>query len=146
VVIGEGGSGGALALAVADRMLIRNGRSLVIAPVGAAAILYHDPAGAGAGGVAADHRRDLEGFGMIDGIVREPDDGAATNPELAIELVERAIVANLDELRRYDARQLIRHRYGRILTSVTSTSPSRRGRDGWELGPAQGRGSGEHPA
>jgi acetyl-CoA carboxylase carboxyl transferase subunit beta len=116
VVLGEGGSGGALALAVADRMLMQERAVFsVIAPEGAAAILYHDPERAPE--LAESLRitaRDLEAFGMIDGIVREPDDGAAANPELAIQLVERAIVANLDELRRYDVRQLVKHRYERI--------------------------------
>ena len=129
VVIGEGGSGGALALTVADRILMQE-RAIfsVIAPEGAAAILYHDPARAPE--LAQSLRitaRDLESFGMIDGIVREPDDGAAANPDLAAQLVERAISAHLDELRRYDVRQLVRHRYGRIrhLGDEHIVSPSR---------------------
>lgn len=116
VVIGEGGSGGALALSVADRILMQE-RTIfsVIAPEGAAAILYHDPARAPE--LAQSMRitaRDLEAFGMIDGIIREPDDGAAANPDLAAQMVERAVSAHLDELRRYDVRHLVKHRYGRI--------------------------------
>lgn len=116
VVIGEGGSGGALALTVADRILMQE-RAIfsVIAPEGAAAILYHDADRASE--LAKSLRitaHDLEYFGMIDGIIREPDEGAATHPELAITMVERAISAQLDELRRYDVRDLVKHRYGRI--------------------------------
>ncbi len=116
VVIGEGGSGGALALTVADRVLMQE-RAIfsVIAPEGAAAILYHDPGRAEE--LATSLRitaRDLEAFGMIDGIVREPDGGASADPDLAATLVERAITAELDELRRYDVRHLVRHRYQRI--------------------------------
>lgn len=149
VVIGEGGSGGALALAVADRMLMQE-RAIfsVIAPEGAAAILYHDPGRAPE--LAASLRitaRDLERFGMVDGIVREPDDGAASNPELAIELVERAIVANLDELRRYDVRHLVRRRYERIrhLGDEHIAEPSRAQRlSGWVR--RKVRGNGQHPS
>lgn len=116
VLIGEGGSGGALALSVADRILMQE-RAIfsVLAPEGAATILYHDPARAPE--LAESMRitaRDLEAFGMIDGVIREPDDGAASNPDLAAQLVERAISAQLDELRRYDVRHLVKHRYGRI--------------------------------
>jgi acetyl-CoA carboxylase alpha subunit len=63
----------------------------VIAPEGAAAILYHDPGRAEE--LAASLRitaRDLVTFGMIDGIVRVPDGGAASDPDRAATLVERA--------------------------------------------------------
>ncbi len=145
LVIGEGGSGGALALAVADRMLMQE-RTIfsVIAPEGAAAILYHDPGRAPE--LAESLRitaRDLEAFGMIDGIVREPDDGAATDPDLAIQLAERAIVASLDELRRYDVRQLVKHRYDRIrhLGDDHIIEPSRTKRLAhWVRGKVRGNG------
>ncbi len=148
VVIGEGGSGGALALAIADRILMQE-RAIfsVIAPEGAAAILYHDAARAPE--LAESLRitaRDLEAFGMVDGIVREPDDGAAADSELAIQIVERAIVANLDELRRYDVRQLVKHRYDRIrhLGDEHISEPSRTRRLAhWVRGKV--RGNGQHP-
>ena len=149
VVVGEGGSGGALALAIADRMLMQE-RAIfsVIAPEGAAAILYHDPERAPE--LAESLRitaRDLEAFGMIDGIIREPDDGAAADPEMAIQLVERAIVANLDELRRYDVRHLLKQRYARIrnLGDEYISEPSRAQRlGGWVR--RKVRGNGQHPA
>ncbi len=116
VTIGEGGSGGALALAVADRMLIQERAVFsVIAPEGAAAILFHDPNRAPE--LADSLRltaRDLFAFGMVDGIVREPDGGAGSDIDLAASLLERAITANLDELRRYDVRSLVNRRYERI--------------------------------
>lgn len=132
VVIGEGGSGGALALTVADRILMQE-RSVfsVIAPEGAAAILYHDPNHAPE--LARSLRitaRDLELFGMVDGIVREPDGGAQADHALAATLVERAISTHLDELRRYDVRTLVKHRYSRIrhLGDEHIVSPSRKTR------------------
>lgn len=129
VIIGEGGSGGALALTVADRILMQE-RAIfsVIAPEGAAAILYHDPDLASE--LASSLRitaQDLESFGMIDGIIREPDEGAVAHPTLAITMVERAISSQLDELRRYDVRNLVKHRYGRVrhLGDEHIISPSR---------------------
>lgn len=150
VVIGEGGSGGALALTVADRILMQERAVFsVIAPEGAAAILYHDtthaPELAEAMRITA---RDLEAFGMVDGVIREPDDGAATNPDLAAQLVERAISAHLDELRRYDVRHLVRHRYGRIrhLGDDHVIAPSRAQRlTRWLRGKVRGGGNGQNP-
>ncbi|HEV2128947.1 MAG TPA: carboxyl transferase domain-containing protein [Thermomicrobiales bacterium] len=132
VVIGEGGSGGALAFAVADRMLMQERATFsVIAPEGAASILYRDADRAEE--LARSLRmtaRDLEAFGMIDGIIAEPEEGSATDPELAAQMVERAVVSQLDELRRYDTRQLIKYRYERIrrLGDEHIEAPSRRRR------------------
>ena len=132
VVVGEGGSGGALALTVADRILMQERATFsVIAPEGAAAILYRDTDRAEElAGSLRITARDLEGFGMIDGIVAEPEGGAAADPDLAAQLVERAIVAQIDELRRYDARNLVKHRYERIrhLGDEHIEAPSRRRR------------------
>lgn len=116
VVIGEGGSGGALAFAVADRMLMQERAMFsVIAPEGAAAILHRDtskaPSLARSLGITAP---DLEAFGMVDGIVSEPDGGAQSDPEAAAELLEHAITAQLDELCRYDVRELVKLRSRRI--------------------------------
>ncbi len=75
---------------------------------------------------------------MIDGIVREPDDGAATNPELAIELVERRSSPTSTSCAATTRGSSFATATGGSVTSVTSTSPSRRGRDGWGAGSAQG--------
>lgn len=134
VTIGEGGSGGALAMAVADRMLIQE-RAIfsVITPEGAAAILYHDPSRAPE--LAESLKltaRDLFAFGMVDGIVKEPDSGASADIDLAASLLERAITANLDEFRRYNARNLVSRRYERIrnLGDEFIRTPTRRSRLG----------------
>jgi acyl-CoA carboxylase subunit beta len=132
VVIGEGGSGGALAFTIADRILMQQRATYsVISPEGAAAILYRDSTRAaelaGSLGITA---RDLQAFGMIDGVIAEPPGGAAANHELAAQMVERAISAQLDELRRFDVRHLVKHRYERIrrLGDEHIVSPSRRKR------------------
>ncbi|MFY9588346.1 MAG: carboxyl transferase domain-containing protein, partial [Actinomycetota bacterium] len=98
VITGEGGSGGALSLAVCDRVLIcENAIFSVIAPEGAAAILKRSDVE----GVARDLKltaRDLIGFGLADGIVPEPPGGAHTDPNLAIKLIGEAVGSVLDEL------------------------------------------------
>ena len=98
VITGEGGSGGALALAVCDRVLVcGNAIFSVIAPEGAAAILKRDDVE----GVARDLKltaNDLVQLGLADGIVAEPPGGAHTDPGKAIRLVGEAIDRSLSEL------------------------------------------------
>jgi acetyl-CoA carboxylase alpha subunit len=98
VVTGEGGSGGALSLAVCDRILIcENAIFSVIAPEGAAAILKRPDVEE----IARDLKltgRDLVRYGLADGIVPEPPGGAHTDPDLAIKLVGEAVGSALDEL------------------------------------------------
>src|SRR5690606_20195088 len=89
VVIGEGGSGGALALTVADRILMQqNAMYAITSPEGAAAILFRDrsraPEVAEALGVSAG---DLKELGAIDGIVAEPASGAHADPEAAARML-----------------------------------------------------------
>jgi acetyl-CoA carboxylase carboxyl transferase subunit alpha len=99
-VIGEGGSGGAVALAVSDRVLMQeNAIYSVITPEGCAAILWRD-AGAAKKAAAAfkpDAVHCLE-LGVIDGIVPEPEGGAQTNPDEAAGLLKEALAESLDEL------------------------------------------------
>lgn len=100
VIIGEGGSGGALALAVTDRVLMMEYAIYsVISPEGCASILYRDSSQAEK---AAENLKmtssDLKEFGIIDEIIKEPLGGAHRNPKLAAELVGNAIVKNLNEL------------------------------------------------
>lgn len=99
VVIGEGGSGGALALTVADRILMQqNAMYSVTSPEGAAAILFRDraraPEVAEALGVAAV---DLLSLGAIDAVVAEPAGGAHADPEGAIRLLRPALRRALTE-------------------------------------------------
>ncbi|GGL01910.1 hypothetical protein Sme01_46650 [Sphaerisporangium melleum] len=116
VVTGEGGSGGALALAVADRVLaLGNAVYSVISPEGCAAILWRE-AGA-APRAAADLRltaRDLLAHGVIDAVVPEPDGGAHRDPALAARLLGGALTATLHELARADPAELVARRRRRF--------------------------------
>jgi acetyl-CoA carboxylase carboxyl transferase subunit alpha len=99
-VIGEGGSGGALAIGVADRVLmLENSIYSVASPEASAAILWHD---AGQASAAAQAMRitalDLLPMGIIDEIVPEPEGGAHTDPAATIEAAHEAIARNLSEL------------------------------------------------
>jgi acyl-CoA carboxylase subunit beta len=98
VVTGEGGSGGALSLAVCDRILIcENAIFSVIAPEGAAAILKRRDVEE----VARELKltaRDLVDLGIGDAIVPEPPGGAHEDPGLATKLVGEAVASALDEL------------------------------------------------
>jgi acetyl-CoA carboxylase carboxyl transferase subunit alpha len=112
VVIGEGGSGGAVALALADKVLMQeNAMYSVISPEGCAAILWRDaeqaPKAAAAFKPDAAHCLEL---GVIDGIVPEPAGGAHHDPELAAQLLGEAVEGALDELDRIPADILRRSR------------------------------------
>jgi len=118
VVTGEGGSGGALALGVADRVLIlANGVYSVISPEGCAAILWKEQA-PDAVAAAADalrlQARDLLAQGVVDRIIAEPGEGAHTDPPRAIELVQSAITTALDELSGRSAAALVAARRARF--------------------------------
>lgn len=111
-VIGEGGSGGALALGVADRIVMQeNAVYSVIGPEGAAAIIYRDAARvpdvtAALKLTAADGLA----FGVIDTVVPEPDGGAASDPEYAVLLLQDALVEALNELLKAKPQHLVRDR------------------------------------
>jgi acetyl-CoA carboxylase carboxyl transferase subunit alpha len=99
-VIGEGGSGGAIATALADRVLMQeNAIYTVISPEGCAAILWRDAGEAkkAAAAFKPDAVHCLE-LGVIDGIVPEPEGGAHTDPDEAARLLGEALKDALDEL------------------------------------------------
>ncbi len=99
-VIGEGGSGGAIAIAVADRVLMQeNAIYSVISPEGCAAILWRDAGEArkAAAAFKPDAAHCLE-LGVVDAVVPEPGDGAHTDPDEAARLLEEAILAALREI------------------------------------------------
>jgi acetyl-CoA carboxylase carboxyl transferase subunit alpha len=99
-VIGEGGSGGAIAIALADRVLMQeNAIYSVISPEGCAMILWRDAGEAkkAAAAFKPDAVHCLE-LGVIDGIVAEPDGGAHTDPDEAARLLGEAIRDALDDL------------------------------------------------
>jgi acyl-CoA carboxylase subunit beta len=130
VVIGEGGSGGALALAVADRVLMmENAIFSVIAPEGAAAILYRDASQAA--DVAPSLRltsRDLLELGVVDEIVTEPEGGAHLDHERAALLLRRAVREALAALSGEPVQRLVKRRYhrwrqiGRTTTAAAATA------------------------
>jgi len=113
VVIGEGGSGGALALGVADRVLMmENAIYSVISPEGCASILWKDasqaPKAAAALKLTAPHLLEL---GVIDGIIKEPLGGAHSNYDAAAAALKEAIVEAFSELSDLSAEQLVEDRY-----------------------------------
>ena len=119
-VIGEGGSGGALALGVADRVLmLENAVYSVITVEGCAAILWKDGKSAEMKERAASALRitapDLLEFGVIDGIIPEPVGGAHASQEQTAEAVGAALLRNLDELRRIKPDKLVRRRREKFL-------------------------------
>jgi acetyl-CoA carboxylase carboxyl transferase subunit beta len=100
VVTGEGGSGGALALAVANRVLMwQHAIYSVISPEGCASILWHDPAEAGRAAAALKLRsRDLLELGVVDGVLLEPAGGVDADPAEAARRLGLAISSCLDDL------------------------------------------------
>jgi len=102
VVIGEGNSGGALALAVANTVLmLENAVYSILSPEGFASILWKDAARAPeACELMKLTAQDLLGFGVIDGIIPEPEGGAHLDPAAAMDAADRAISAALADLQR----------------------------------------------
>jgi acetyl-CoA carboxylase carboxyl transferase alpha subunit len=116
VIIGEGGSGGALALGVADRLLmLEHAIYSVISPEGAASILYKDVARAES--VCESLKltaHDLLTLGIIDVVVPEPEGGAHLNPDAAASALKSYLLAALREVcRTVSPRRLVARRYER---------------------------------
>jgi acetyl-CoA carboxylase carboxyl transferase subunit alpha len=118
VVIGEGGSGGALALGVGDRVLMQeNACYSVITPEGCAAILYGERTPervAWAAEALKVTAPDLLTLGVIDGIVPEPPGGAHRHPEAAVALVGEALARHLQELVALSLDELMERRYAKF--------------------------------
>ena len=113
VIIGEGGSGGALGIGVADRVLmLENAYYSVISPEGCAAILWkhrkHAPEAAAALKLTA---KDLLELKLIDEVIPEPMGGAHQNHSAALASVKEAIARNLDELAEIPLERLLTERY-----------------------------------
>ncbi len=116
IVIGEGGSGGALGLGVANRVyMLENAYYSVISPESCAAIIYRD---SGKAPEAAEALRlnalDLQALRLIDGIIPEPAEGAHTDPDKAAEFVRETIRKALAELASLSPQALIEDRYGKF--------------------------------
>ena len=115
IVIGEGGSGGALGIAVADRVLIfENAYYSVISPEGCAAILWKDRKYASdAAGALRLSPQDLLELGVVDGILPEPLGGAHRDWDSAAESLKEALRLALDELRGLVPEKLLENRYAK---------------------------------
>ena len=113
VVIGEGGSGGALALGVADRILMfENSVYSVISPEGCAAILWKDASQRERAAEALKlTANDLLRLGLVDEIIAEPIGGAHFDPETAGESLRTVLIRHLTELRRTRPEKLVKRRY-----------------------------------
>jgi acetyl-CoA carboxylase carboxyl transferase subunit alpha len=116
IVIGEGGSGGALGLGIANRVyMLENSYYSVISPESCAAIIYRD---SGRAADAAQALRltaqDLEQLELIDGIITEPPTGAQTDPNRAAELLKVTLLKALEELAALSPQELIEDRYNKF--------------------------------
>jgi acetyl-CoA carboxylase, carboxyl transferase, alpha subunit len=113
VVIGEGGSGGALALGVGNRVLmLENAIYSVISPNGAASILWKDASKADQAAEAMKiTAKDLKEFGIIEEIIPEPMGGAHRDPEIQAEAIKEAVWRHLQELLKMTPEQLVEDRY-----------------------------------
>jgi acetyl-CoA carboxylase carboxyl transferase subunit alpha len=116
-VIGEGGSGGALAIGVADCvMMLQYSTYSVISPEGCASILWksadHAPEAATAMGITSDR---LKALGLIDEVLREPMGGAHRKPEAMAGTVRRALLRNLQKLEIDPPETLVARRYQKLM-------------------------------
>lgn len=116
VIIGEGGSGGALGIGVGNRLLmLENATYSVISPEGCAAILWRDGS---KGHLAADAlkptARDLYKLGVIDDIIHEPFGGAHRDWQATFQSARSAIIKHLNQLNEVDSEKLITMRYDKF--------------------------------
>lgn len=128
VVTGEGGSGGALALAFADRVLMcANAVYSVISAEGCASILWKDPAAAPRAAAALRvNSRELLRLGIVDGVIPEPDGGADTDPAAAAAALRAALRTCLADLTPLDQMTLVtrrRTRFRQFGVPTTSDAP-----------------------
>lgn len=116
IVIGEGGSGGALALGVGNHIhMLENSTYSVITPEGAASILWKD---AGQAKQAAEKMKitapDLKGLGIIDSIIREVKGGAHHDIKEQAVQIDEVLYASLKELKAMTKEELVNHRYDKF--------------------------------
>jgi acetyl-CoA carboxylase carboxyl transferase subunit alpha len=124
VVIGEGGSGGALALGVTNKILMLEYSTYsVISPESCSSILYRDASKAQK---SAENlkltAKDLAGFGIVDELVKEAPGGAHRDPKLTAENLAGAIRRQLADLRQLTPEQLVRQRYQKFRAMGVFTS------------------------
>ncbi len=116
VVIGEGGSGGALGIGLADRVLIlENAYYSVISPEGCAAILWKDRAAAAKAAEALKiTARDLHELGLVDEIVPEPLGGAHNDPSATAHTLKQHLLKHLKQLQKLSAADRLKKRYDKF--------------------------------
>ena len=112
-ITGEGGSGGALALAVADRVLmLENAVYSVISPEGCASIMWKDAAQRHIAAAALKHTAtDVKGLGCVDDIIPEPPEGAHEDPEAAMLMLGKSLEHHLTDLKQMGNDERQRRRY-----------------------------------
>lgn len=118
VVIGEGGSGGALAIGVADKLaMMRNSVFSVISPEGCAAILWNDPSkqeqATKAMKITAD---DLKSLNLIDDVIEEPINGAHRDRDSAVKSLSDYFINELEKLQKQSIEQILNARLSKILS------------------------------
>lgn len=113
VVIGEGGSGGALALGIGDRLLMQEHSVFTVSsPEACASIIWKEANRAReAAEVLKLTAQDLHRLGVVDEVVPEPLGGVHRDPFQAVELLRESLFRNLDEICRMDREELLRQRY-----------------------------------
>jgi acetyl-CoA carboxylase carboxyl transferase subunit alpha len=116
VVIGEGGSGGALGIGVADRvMILENAYYSVISPEGCAAILWKERAAAEKAAAALKiTAKDLLELGLVDEIIPEPLGGAHNDPKTTAESLKKHLLANLETLQQLSVEERMKQRYAKF--------------------------------
>jgi acetyl-CoA carboxylase carboxyl transferase subunit alpha len=118
VVVGEGGSGGALGIGVTDRVLMfENSYYSVITPEGCAAILWKDSSAASLSKAVAALKveaKDLEKLGVIDEVIAEPPGGAHNDPAQAAAALKYSLHKHLNDLRALKTEKLLQTRYERF--------------------------------
>lgn len=116
IVIGEGGSGGALAIGVSDRLLmLQYAVYSVISPEGCASILWKSAEQAEQAAAAMRITADsLNNFELVDEVLPEPLGGAHRNPIVTAEMIRNALVKHLEDLDRLDLDQLLEERHRRL--------------------------------
>ena len=117
-VIGEGGSGGALAIGVCDRLnMLQYSTYSVISPEGCASILWKDSKKASLAAEAmAITSKHLKKLDLIDGIIDEPLGGAHRDPEQMAATLRESLISTLGELERIPMKQLLEQRYHRLMS------------------------------
>jgi acetyl-CoA carboxylase carboxyl transferase subunit alpha len=125
-VIGEGGSGGALGIGIADRIcILQHAYYSVISPEGCASILWRSslkaPEAAEALKITSEH---LKEFGIADDIIAEPQGGAHRDPEIVIATLKKSLLKHLKSLLELSSKELLEQRYQKYRSIGAFSEPS----------------------